>query len=78
MGINALYSQSNEDCMMCHEDQELTMVKGGKTISVFVKASIIGKSVHKDVDCTSCHEDANVEEFPHPERLKVVELIGLN
>jgi len=72
MGVNALYSQSNEDCMMCHEDQELTMVKGGKTISVFVKASIIGKSVHKDVDCASCHEDANVEEFPHPERLKVV------
>lgn len=71
--INAVYSQSNEDCMMCHEDPELTMEKNGKTISVFVQTSVINKSPHKDVDCASCHVDADVEDFPHPEKLNTVE-----
>jgi predicted CXXCH cytochrome family protein len=29
-------------------------------------------SVHKEMDCISCHMDAEVEEFPHPERLEKV------
>lgn len=72
LGLNTVQAQSNEDCMMCHEDHELTMEKGGKTISVFVQESIVKKSVHADVDCAFCHEDADVEEFPHPENLKPV------
>ncbi len=72
MGINVLYAQSNEDCMMCHEDHELTMQRNGRTISVFVEASVLNKSPHKDVDCVYCHEDADVEDFPHPENLKSV------
>lgn len=72
VGFNFASAQSNEDCMMCHEDHELTMEKNGKTLSVFVQTSVINKSPHKDVDCASCHVDADVEDFPHPEKMNVV------
>jgi len=57
--------QSDEDCMMCHEDPELTAERQGRTISMLVNLNILENSVHKDVDCVMCHEDADVEEFPH-------------
>ncbi len=72
IGINALFAQSNEDCMMCHEDTEMTMERNGKTISIFVQNSILNKSVHQDVECAMCHEDAAVEDFPHNDVLKPV------
>lgn len=64
--------QSNEDCLMCHEDPELTTMRQGKTVSMFVNASILSHSVHKDVLCASCHPEALVEEYPHPEILTPV------
>lgn len=73
IGVDFAYAQSNEDCMMCHEDHELTMEKNGKTLSVFVQTSVINKSPHKDVDCASCHVDADVEDFPHPENMNIVD-----
>lgn len=65
-------AQANDDCLMCHEDPELTKEVGGKSISVFVQQSILNNSVHKEVTCIACHPDANVEDFPHPENLKPV------
>lgn len=37
LGLNALYAQSNEDCMMCHEDTDLTTERNGKEVSVFCR-----------------------------------------
>lgn len=71
-GINNLNAQSNEDCMMCHEDPDLTTIRNGKEVSVFVKANTLLKSVHSKLDCIYCHEDAAVEEFPHAEKLQPV------
>ena len=65
LGISNLYSQSNEDCMMCHEDQELFADRNGKEVSVFVKLDKLSKSMHADVDCIMCHEDVNTEEYTH-------------
>ncbi len=70
-GISA-FGQSNEDCMMCHEDQELTKEKNGKTVSLFVNLKPLEESPHKGLDCIFCHEDAAVEDFPHPENLQPV------
>ncbi|MFH1320142.1 MAG: cytochrome c3 family protein [Bacteroidota bacterium] len=58
---------------MCHEDPGLTTVRYGKTKSLHITGKVINKSVHKDVTCASCHTDAAVEEFPHPETLKQVD-----
>jgi len=69
--LNNLSAQTNDDCLICHDDPELTATNHGKTISLYVTAKVLKKSVHKDLDCISCHEDADVKEFPHP-ALKLV------
>jgi cytochrome b subunit of formate dehydrogenase len=66
-------AQSNEDCMMCHEDPELTAEKDGKTVSLFVNMDILGKSVHASVNCISCHPGAAGDDFPHAEDLAPVD-----
>ena len=68
----AVSAQTNEDCLMCHEDPDLVMQRNGKRVSVYVKPDALSHSVHKDLDCAFCHEDAAVEEFPHPEKLQPV------
>ncbi len=73
IGVHFVLAQTNADCMMCHEDSSLTKERKGKKVSLFVKQSIIDKSVHKNVECASCHTDAKVEEFPHSETLNLVD-----
>ncbi len=63
---------TNEDCQMCHSDPDLTTVRQGRTVSLFVNFDVFGKSVHKNLDCVDCHSDADVEDFPHPEVLEQV------
>jgi predicted CXXCH cytochrome family protein len=70
--FSRLVAQTNEDCMMCHEDHTLSKVRQGKTVSLFVNTATLNKSVHKTVKCAGCHKDAAVSEFPHPENLKPV------
>mgnify|MGYP005621745375 CR=1 FL=1 len=72
MSQNLTMAQSNEDCFMCHEDPELTAMRNGRTVSMHIRTNALENSVHNDFDCTYCHEDAAVEEFPHPEKLQAV------
>jgi predicted CXXCH cytochrome family protein len=72
LSTNTINGQSNEDCLMCHDDPGLTALRQGKSVSMFVNNSILINSVHKDVLCASCHPDALVDDFPHPEVLKPV------
>lgn len=65
-------SAENETCLECHSDKDLTATRGKKEVSVFVDSNTLKNSVHKDQDCVNCHEDADVEDFPHPEKLKSV------
>lgn len=65
-------SQSNDDCFMCHDDPELYTMRGGKKLSRYTPAGILDKSVHSVLECISCHQDAAVEEFPHPDTLNPV------
>jgi len=67
--INA---QSNEDCLACHSDKTLTKIRDKKTVSLFVDESVIGKSRHGKLPCISCHTEAKVTDFPHPENMEVV------
>ncbi len=68
-----IYSQSNDDCLACHSDKTLTKIKNGQTISLFVNEGILKNSTHHGLNCTGCHKDANVTEFPHPENLRPVD-----
>src|SRR5664279_1377386 len=73
LGISNLSAQTNEDCLACHDDAGLTSAKAGKKISRYVPANALEHSVHKNITCASCHKDATVADFPHPETLKPVE-----
>ena len=63
--LNGIVAQSNEDCMMCHEDPELTMERDGKTVSMLIDTNVLFRSVHKSVRCAACHEDVVADDFPH-------------
>ncbi len=71
-GIFSALSQSNDDCLMCHEDKTLTKVRNGKTVSLFVDSKMYENSVHENIDCISCHTDV-AEDIPHPKNLKKVD-----
>jgi len=58
---------------MCHSDATLTTVRYGQTVSMYVNSQILAASVHKNQKCISCHKDANVKDFPHPEVLAPVD-----
>ncbi len=63
---------SNEDCLSCHSDNELTMEKNGKQISIFVDNGKFSASTHAKLNCTSCHTGFNPEELPHKENITPV------
>lgn len=67
-----LLAQDREACLECHSDPSLTTERAGKQVSLFVDMKKFSKSVHNEVECASCHSEAAVEEFPHPERLAPV------
>jgi len=69
------FGQSNDDCLMCHSDKTLTGQINGKTIHVFVDQKILQGSVHKDVDCISCHADLEGTDFPHKENVAKAQCI---
>ena len=65
-------NQSDEDCMVCHEDQELKTDDGK---SLYVDSEKFATSIHgaAGFSCVDCHSDLReVEEFPHPTKLKAV------
>jgi len=70
--LGTMNAQTNEDCMMCHEDKDLTAERYGKTVSMYVSQSLLLKSAHSKVECVSCHKDLAGSEFPHVEKLKKV------
>ena len=64
-----LVHASKEDCFDCHDDIEFETVRNGKTITLHVDPDVFRKSVHGDLECVDCHQDADVEDFPHEESL---------
>lgn len=65
-------TQSNEQCLVCHEDENLKDAAGR---SLFVKNEALAKSIHgtSGLTCVSCHIDLeNIDEFPHAEKLEKV------
>lgn len=66
-------AQSVDDCMMCHEDKELTKVRDGREVSLTIDLDKFKKSIHGDMDCIDCHGDLSGAEFPHEENLQPVD-----
>jgi predicted CXXCH cytochrome family protein len=59
-------AMSDEDCLDCHTDPDLTVEIDGKTVQLIVDGEAFMGSIHADNGCVSCHEEADIEEAPHP------------
>lgn len=69
-----LSAQSVDDCMMCHEDSELTKEHDGREVSLFIDVERFSNSIHADLDCIGCHTDLDgFDDFPHDENLQKVD-----
>ncbi len=66
-------AQSNDDCLMCHEDPELVGERDDIEVSVFVDPELFSSSVHADFGCIDCHMDLDGVELPHEEELDAVD-----
>jgi cytochrome b subunit of formate dehydrogenase len=73
--VGSVMAQSNEDCLTCHADPELTGInRKGQEVSMTVPEGVIDLSVHAGMGCIDCHVDlAGVEDYPHAESLEPVQ-----
>ncbi len=55
----------NAACLECHSDTTLTMLRGGRNLSLFFDEAAAGKSVHKSLDCADCHDGYDGNSTPH-------------
>ena len=55
-------AMSDEDCLDCHTDPDLTVEIDGKTVQLTVDGEKFMGSIHADNGCVSCHEEADVDE----------------
>ena len=64
---------TSQDCLECHgEDETLSLERGGKTVSLYVKADILKSSAHAKIACVGCHVGFDPEETPHKAEIKPV------
>ncbi len=66
-------AQTTEDCLDCHEDNQLTKERDGREISLYIDLDRYRKSVHTDLECIDCHSDLDGAELPHDENLERVD-----
>jgi predicted CXXCH cytochrome family protein len=66
IGFGAI-AQTNEDCLMCHEDPDLSIERNGKSVSLFMNEAVLKNTVHSKIKCAECHQEPNPDEFAHSE-----------
>ncbi len=74
--VKPLQAQSNDDCLMCHSDNTMTMEKNGKEISIYVNQDVFQHSVHGKLNCISCHVGFDPEEVPHKENIEPINCLN--
>jgi len=52
------------------------MEKKGRKLSLFVDASMFGKSAHADLECVTCHEGFDPDNIPHAKSIKPVNCLA--
>jgi predicted CXXCH cytochrome family protein len=66
LGGQHAMAMSDEDCLECHSEEDLTVEQDGKIKQLYVDGELYKTTIHAENGCISCHEDADVEEAPHP------------
>ncbi len=61
-----VFGQDNETCVMCHEDEDLSVIRRGLELSLYVTDEHLEGTPHEGFDCIECHTALEgVEDFPH-------------
>ncbi len=68
-----LGAQTNDDCLTCHSDSTLTMVKNKKTISLYVDSNVLAHSAHAKVQCIACHTGFDINNTPHKKNIQPID-----
>jgi cytochrome b subunit of formate dehydrogenase len=57
--VRADHKLKDADCLICHGDSTLTTEVNGKTVSLFVDAKKLNRSIHASMKlgCVDCHKD---------------------
>jgi len=69
-------AQSAEDCLDCHDDEDLTKNVDGRVVSLHIDYEVFQASIHgrEDVDCIDCHQDLDgFDDYPHEDELEPVD-----
>ena len=53
---------ANKDCLSCHSQPDLTMARGGETVSLHVDEQFYSRSEHAGTACAQCHTDVTVSQ----------------
>jgi len=61
----AIYCQSNDDCLICHDDPGFTGKVRGRSVSLHLNLKTFSGSVHGELECIDCHTNYNPEDIPH-------------
>ncbi|HWP81747.1 MAG TPA: cytochrome B, partial [Bacteroidota bacterium] len=81
LGVAAIISvgdalaQTNNDCLACHSDPDLSMEKNGKSISLSVNEAVLKRSPHARLSCVACHTGFDPENVPHKENIQPLNCI---
>ncbi len=73
LSLKNLPAQTNDDCLTCHSDEELTKEIDGKEVSVYVNENQLLQSAHKNLECISCHTGFDMDELPHKENITPID-----
>ncbi len=60
------YERSFPDtlCMSCHSDRNLSIMRDGKEVSLFVDSDSVAKSIHGKQSCIKCHSNVSNSKEP--------------
>jgi predicted CXXCH cytochrome family protein len=67
---------ADDECLACHEEEDLSMTRGERTVSLHVRAEVLRSSAHAKVACVECHVDFEPDEEPHRPKIPPVRCIG--
>ena len=62
-----------DDCFACHDDNTLSMDRGGVDISLFVDPGLYARAAHNSLDCVNCHVGFDPDEEPHLDEIVPVD-----
>ncbi|MBU0743271.1 cytochrome c3 family protein [bacterium] len=67
-------AQEIDDCLICHEDEELTKIRGDRVVSLYIDLGMFERSVHgrEGMVCIDCHVDLDGLDDEHAEDLEPV------